>query len=51
MKTNPNQYTDKLFELGYDDMDDMGQLQEMTSGELADITKEVAILEKPGDRK
>ena len=48
MKNNLNQYVDKFFDLGYDDM---VQLQEMPSDELAEVMKEVGIFEKPCPRK
>ena len=47
-KNNLNQYANKFFDLGYDDM---VQLQEMSSDELAEVIKEVGIFEKPGHRK
>ena len=47
-KNNLNQYADKFLYLGYDDMT---QLQEMPSYELADVMKEIGIFERPGHRK
>ena len=44
-KNNLNQYANKLFDPGYDDM---VQLQEISSDELAEVIKEVGIFEKPG---
>ncbi len=47
-KNHLNQYANKLFDPGYDDM---VQLQEISSDELAEVIKEVGIFEKPGHRK
>ena len=47
-KNNLNHYADKFLYLGYDDMT---QLQEMPSHELAYVMKEIGIFERPGHRK
>jgi hypothetical protein len=47
-KNNLSQYVNKFMELGYDDLN---QLLNMQPEEIIDVLKEVALYDKPGHRK